>query len=222
MTKYVFLSRSEIVAAESTLIGKDEGAEDPRRGRILEGARQVFLAYGFSRATMDDIARAARISRPALYLFFRNKADIFRAVGQDMLDRSRASACIALRKEGPFGVRLMDALDVALFQLFRLVEESPHGQEIIEVENRIASDIIADWRQSLIAAFTRMIEEEAQRREKPLDGSGLSADSIARMLFDILEGLKARGLCGTHAKERADQFVKLVELALSGNSGSSR
>ena len=41
---------------------------DPKRARILDGAMKVFLAYGYSRVTMDDIARAAEVSRPALYL----------------------------------------------------------------------------------------------------------------------------------------------------------
>ena len=46
---------------------------------------KVVLAYGYSRTTMDDIARAAEMSRPALYLLFRNKAEIYRAM-QDLLE----------------------------------------------------------------------------------------------------------------------------------------
>ncbi len=49
---------------------------------------KVFLAYGYQRVTMDDIARAAEVSRPALYLLFRNKADIYRAIGERMFELS--------------------------------------------------------------------------------------------------------------------------------------
>ena len=62
--------------------------ENDRRARILDGALKVFLAYGFTRATMDDIARASDISRPALYLLFRNKTDIYRAIGEALLESS--------------------------------------------------------------------------------------------------------------------------------------
>ena len=48
------------------MIEAEDIAADPKRARILDGAMKVFLAYGFSRTTMDDIARAADISRPAL------------------------------------------------------------------------------------------------------------------------------------------------------------
>ena len=40
----------------------------------------VFLRYGYARTTMGDIAEGARISRPALYLVFPRKDDIFAAV----------------------------------------------------------------------------------------------------------------------------------------------
>ncbi|WP_159586258.1 TetR/AcrR family transcriptional regulator [Chelativorans xinjiangense] len=193
---------------------ENSGADDPRRARIVEAAMQVFLAYGFSRTTMDDIARAVEISRPALYLLFRNKADIFRAVGETMLARSRAGASAVLFEEGPLDARLMAALDRALFQMFRTIEHSPHGDELIDVNHNIASDMVAGWRQGMIGCFARAIGEEAQRRGVRLEERGLSAESLAEMLFDVLEGLKARGLCGTHAEESARRFVTLIELAL--------
>jgi AcrR family transcriptional regulator len=43
---------------------------DDKRTRILAAARSVFLRYGFKRVNMNDIADAAGVSRPALYLLF--------------------------------------------------------------------------------------------------------------------------------------------------------
>ena len=50
----------------------DDTSLDPKRAHVLGCATKVFLAYGFARTTMDDIARAAEMSRPALYLLFKN------------------------------------------------------------------------------------------------------------------------------------------------------
>lgn len=187
---------------------------DPKRERILEGAKRVFLSYGYSRTTMDDIARAAEVSRPALYLQFRNKADIFREVGQVILDDSLAGALAALREESPFGERVMAALDRGLFQLFHIIEDSPHGDEIVDVENQIAADIVAAWRQSLVEAFAAAIAEEAERRGIRLEDRDLPAPFLADMLFGVLDGLKVRGQCGSHARDYARRFVTLIELAL--------
>ncbi|WP_274423304.1 TetR/AcrR family transcriptional regulator [Chelativorans sp. YIM 93263] len=199
----------------SILRTTEKARGDPKRERILEGAKQVFLTYGYSRTTMDDIARATEISRPALYLQFRNKADIFRAVGQVFLDESLAGALEALREDAPLGNRLIKALDRGLFQLFHIIEDSPHGDELVDVENQIAADIVSAWRENLVEAFTQAIAEEAGRRGIQLEDRNLSAPLLADMLFGILDGLKLRGLCGTHARDYSCKFVTLIELALA-------
>ena len=49
---------------------------------------QLFLRFGYRKTSMDDIARAAGVSRQALYLWFPNKEALFCAV----VDRAQPSA----------------------------------------------------------------------------------------------------------------------------------
>ena len=49
-------------------------------GQVLEGARQVFMASGFEAANVDDIARAAGVSKATLYSYFPDKAQLFSEV----------------------------------------------------------------------------------------------------------------------------------------------
>ena len=51
-----------------------------KKTKILTAALSVFLRYGYRRVNMNDIAEAAGISRPALYILFRNKEEIFAGV----------------------------------------------------------------------------------------------------------------------------------------------
>jgi AcrR family transcriptional regulator len=44
---------------------------------VIAAARKVFLRYGYRRVTMGDLAEAAQMSRPALYLVFPSKEQIF-------------------------------------------------------------------------------------------------------------------------------------------------
>ena len=55
-----------------------------RRDAIVRSSREVFLRYGFARTTMEDLARAADMSRPALYLLFPRKEEAFTAVIDDL------------------------------------------------------------------------------------------------------------------------------------------
>ena len=56
-------------------------AEDTaKRRQIVEGARSIFLAQGFDAASMNDIARAAGVSKGTLYVYFDNKEQLFGAI----------------------------------------------------------------------------------------------------------------------------------------------
>lgn len=48
--------------------------------RILDAALEVFSAYGFRGATVDQIAEAAGMSKPNLHYYFRRKKDLYLAV----------------------------------------------------------------------------------------------------------------------------------------------
>ncbi len=50
------------------------------RQRIIEAAEQVFFAQGIARTTLEQIARAAGVTRGAIYWNFQNKADLINAV----------------------------------------------------------------------------------------------------------------------------------------------
>ena len=51
-------------------------------GQVLEGARQVFMADGFEGASVDDIARAAGVSKATLYSYFPDKRLLFMEVAE--------------------------------------------------------------------------------------------------------------------------------------------
>lgn len=66
------------IQAESLLEHPVDGADDSaKRRQILEGARQVFLDRGFDGASMMDIAKAAGVSKGTLYVYFKDKDDLF-------------------------------------------------------------------------------------------------------------------------------------------------
>ena len=48
-----------------------------RHQEILDAAKKVFLAKGFDRATMDEIAFEAAMSKPTIYQHFETKEELF-------------------------------------------------------------------------------------------------------------------------------------------------
>jgi AcrR family transcriptional regulator len=58
-------------------------ADSAKRRQIIEGARVVFLTQGFDAASMNDIARKAGVSKGTLYVYFRNKEELFEAIAEE-------------------------------------------------------------------------------------------------------------------------------------------
>ena len=55
-------------------------AKDSKRNRAIEAAADRFQRHGFARTTMGDIAQASEMSRPALYLIFPGKEEVFEQI----------------------------------------------------------------------------------------------------------------------------------------------
>lgn len=64
----------------------DGSIDKVRRGRkfdqVLAGARDVFMTDGFEGASVDDIARAAGVSKATLYSYFPDKRLLFMEVAK--------------------------------------------------------------------------------------------------------------------------------------------
>lgn len=54
-----------------------------RTGEILKAARTIFARKGFHETTVDDIARAADVSKGTIYLYYSSKNDIYWAALKD-------------------------------------------------------------------------------------------------------------------------------------------
>ena len=60
------------------------GEEDSsKRRQILDGARKMFMDLGFDGASMNEIARAAGVSKGTLYVYFADKSRLFEAIVED-------------------------------------------------------------------------------------------------------------------------------------------
>lgn len=67
------------------------GDEDSaKRHQIMDGARRVFMDLGFDGASMNEIARAAGVSKGTLYVYFIDKHSLFETiVEKECLDQGR-------------------------------------------------------------------------------------------------------------------------------------
>jgi len=53
-----------------------------RQDSIIDAAEKLFFAKGFGATTIDEIAEAAELSKGAIYLYFKNKEEIYVAIAR--------------------------------------------------------------------------------------------------------------------------------------------
>ena len=72
-----------MVASTSNTIHPFGEEDSSKRRQILDGARKVFMDLGFDGASMNEIARAAGVSKGTLYVYFADKSRLFEAIVED-------------------------------------------------------------------------------------------------------------------------------------------
>ncbi|MEW1717986.1 TetR/AcrR family transcriptional regulator [Streptomyces sp. NPDC093109] len=72
----------------------------------------TFARFGYRKTSMEEVARAAHISRPGLYFLFSSKETLFRAAAIQALERDIAAVEQVLADSGrPLSERLVEAFD---------------------------------------------------------------------------------------------------------------
>jgi AcrR family transcriptional regulator len=108
------MTNMDLQVPDQEVGGRGDGGA--KRRQIVDGARQVFLSAGFDGASMNDVARAAGVSKGTLYAYFDSKDDLFEAIIRGEFAQSAERLC-TFRREGDaremlrdFGVRLISRM----------------------------------------------------------------------------------------------------------------
>ncbi len=194
--------------------------ETGRREEILSAARNIFAHYGFRRASLEEIAREAGISRTAVYHHFKNKEDIFRAVCEGIYARANEKAENAASTGEPVDRKLVALLEAQAGWIFRLLASSRHGLEVVDESNRLCGDITATWSRRSIKLLTRVLQNAQDRGELDTAAAGFTPETAAGFLFLCAHGLQGPSPANVpSATQYSRRLAGLVRLSVAGLGG---
>ncbi|WP_219217522.1 TetR/AcrR family transcriptional regulator [Variovorax boronicumulans] len=183
-----------------------------RRTVILDAAIGVFLRYGYRKTSMDDLARAAGISRQGLYLHFPSKDELFKQaatwLAQQSLDAMRSALA---REDLPLEERLTGAFAALHAQSDGSQMSLEHMSEIVQTARQLIGPVLEAFDQTVQKELTRAIQ--ANGAAIPWHGAGLTAKSLAQHLLAAAHGLKH------HARTSAE-YQAGIRLAVRLTCGS--
>ncbi|MFO0675596.1 MAG: TetR/AcrR family transcriptional regulator [Polyangiaceae bacterium] len=178
--------------------------DDSKRRLILESAIGVFARFGYRKTSMDEVARAARISRQGLYLHFETKEDLFRAVVVFALDGALERATAGLANEGaPLETRLVDAFDAWMGPYVGAMQGG--AADIFDASKELLGETVFEYE----ARFSDLVAKHLKTSGlvTPYKPAGVTAKNLADSLGATSCGLKHL------AKDRAE-FVQRLKNAV--------
>lgn len=192
---------------------------DPRRRAILEAAHVQFSRYGFRRTSMEDIAKETGVSRASLYSHFENKEEIFRELSVFLHEQALGDAESHLENVAgnakSLEARVGEALAAKLGRLHDVVSTSPHGDEIMDENNRLCGDVVSSSTIRFQEMLARAFDEGAREGQVDLKAAGLTPGSAAELLRLAASGLKHGAVDAQIFRKRLRQLVRIFFAGLS-------
>jgi AcrR family transcriptional regulator len=180
-----------------------DGKESARQVLVLETALAVFARHGFRKTSMEDIAKAAGISRQGIYLHFKNKDEIFSASIQKALDDGLQAANEIFDDDRlTLEEKLFRALDEWFGRHVGLLH--PEASDLVAQCDRVLGDAVGKSGSAFQQRLEKVILASAAKRTK---GAEKRAVTIADMLC-------ACGLTWKHSFSSRQEFSERMRAAI--------
>lgn len=190
--------------AKKTALPEAAPAGDSRRAQLLESALGVFARFGYRKTSMDEVARAAKVSRQGLYLHFANKEDLFRATVRHTIGSALADAKRALAADGA-------ALDERLRGAYhewvgRYVGRfGADASDLVEAAEGLLGTLVAEQEKLFVDAVAATLREGGLAAAyKPV---GVTPRQLAENLCATARGLK-------HDCDTQEEFAQAFAVAV--------
>ncbi len=188
------------------------------RERLLAAAAADFAARGFSGASVDRIARQARVNKAMIYYHFHSKAALYQEILRDMFEAvARRVGDVARDTADP-----ADKIRGFVAAIATEAEARPHFppiwfREIADAGRHLDARTTAEMAR-IIAALGGIIGEGvASRRFRPIPALLVHAGIVAPLLLYFASGDLRRRLerRGAHHIQRREIISHVQRIALA-------
>jgi len=178
-------------------------AEDSKL-QILAAARSVFTEYGYAQASMRTIALQAGISVGGLYLYFKNKEDLYQTFMHDWMDNLKDRTQDALLK-------LDNPIEAITAFITIGIDFAKTHKEIITLQGReLGFSFGSDFTKSFSRERRNTIAEIIRKGTEKGVFLECNADEAAKVIFNMLRGFVISMVIDEESLFTPEKCVNLV------------
>ncbi len=129
---------------------RKERERERRRQQIIVAAKRVFSAKGFTKATMEDIAKEAELSPGTIYLYFKNKDELYASLSLRILQYLNIRLDHVAQQKGVSTDERIKALKEAMFDVYNfdpLVVINMFHLQSSETLKNLSPELLAEIKQ---------------------------------------------------------------------------
>lgn len=183
---------------------------EDRSGRVIDAARRVFLRHGYRRVTMGDIAAEAGISRPALYLVFPSKEEIFTAALDCYFTETLAEMRDVTVKASGVDRQLAQVLEIWCVRPFEMGQANPDSKDLYENGLAFATEVFARYEAEVDVLIAQLLKQLVRAQSNVR----LPAVQIARLMVGAVVGFKQTARDAAHLRQMIGGLVTIVLASL--------
>jgi TetR/AcrR family transcriptional regulator, regulator of autoinduction and epiphytic fitness len=180
---------------------------DEKRRAIRSAALEVFFKYGYKRVSMNEIAEAAGISRPGLYLHFSSKEEVFRAALRQFADDLIEEIANGLPSQKTIEEKLRYAFEVWTVRRFDLTLNSPEAKEISDCSYEFARGTLDQSYQKLESVLASILKGQVKSSGNQ---KALSAEKKAHILASAVRGFKLVAKSATELRKLIEDLIGII------------
>ncbi len=191
---------------------------DAKRESILEAAIELFSSYGYRRTSIEDVARRAGIAKGTVYIYFRNKEQLFGAVCQQVAEHFLEATDLASQRPLPLESRVLAVLEAKFTYLYQLVHSSPHAAEIIQSKNAVANEIFSRADERYRDVLAEILAAADESKELTLQAIPITATQAAELLIRCAHGNGLGGTSGVRPSVEVyrHRLAEMTKIVLTG------
>ncbi len=186
------------------------------RDLILDAADRLLARYGYSKMTMEDLAREVGVGKGTIYLHFSSKEEVALSRIDRVIERLRAELEKVARSDEPSVTRLRRML------LLRVIYRFDSVQHYTESINHVLAAIrpaLLERRKHYFEAEARILATVLKEGRRVGDFVFKDAMATARALLTATNSLLPYSLSPQELGERdslEEETARIVDLLLSG------
>jgi TetR/AcrR family transcriptional regulator len=161
---------------------------------ILQAARKRFAYYGFSKVTMDEIARDVGMGKASLYYYFPTKESLFKAVIAREQDEFIEQAQGFLKTDISAAEKLQQYVRQRLEYFHEFVNLSKLSFHSMFEMKPLFGNLFEGFASRELEIITEILKEGNENGELLVENPG----QMAELLLHILQGLRLRILPKVH------------------------